>query len=218
MQMTPAIVYYHVKGLKKDENGIVICHNKIVGKVSRPEVAEIFMRPAPEKIVNKLLAEGLVTPEQAMLSKMVPVSFDICVEADSGGHTDGGVALVLLPAIQQLRTAIEKEYTYNKSIRVGLAGGIGTPQAVACAFIMGADFVLTGSINQCTVEGGTSDAVKDLLQEINVQDTDYAPAGDMFEIGAVQVLKKGCCFRQEPISFMPFIINIIHWKKYPKRL
>ena len=60
---------------------------------------------------------------------------------------------------------------------------------------MGADFVLTGSINQCTVEAGNSDAVKDLLQDINVQDTDYAPAGDMFEIGArVQVLKKGVLF------------------------
>ncbi len=40
-----------------------------------------------------------------------------------------------------------------------------------------------------------SDSVKDLLQDINIQDTDYAPAGDMFEIGAkVQVLKKGVFF------------------------
>jgi len=45
------------------------------------------------------------------------------------------------------------------------------------------------------VEAATSDAVKDLLQQINVQDTDYAPAGDMFEMGAkVQVLKKGVFF------------------------
>ena len=40
-----------------------------------------------------------------------------------------------------------------------------------------------------------SDVVKDMLQAINVQDTDYAPAGDMFELGAkVQVLKKGVFF------------------------
>ncbi|MBN2443261.1 MAG: hypothetical protein JXJ04_18010, partial [Spirochaetales bacterium] len=44
-------------------------------------------------------------------------------------------------------------------------------------------------------EAGTSDIVKDLLQQINVQDTEYAPAGDMFELGAkVQVLKKGLFF------------------------
>ena len=60
---------------------------------------------------------------------------------------------------------------------------------------MGADYIVTGSINQCTVEANTSDAVKDLLQQMNVQDTDYAPAGDLFEIGArVQVLKKGLFF------------------------
>lgn len=195
MQMTPALVYYRVKGLKKDASGKVVCTHKVMAKVSRPEVAEAFMLPPPEKMVNKLLDEKLITAEQAALSRQIPMSHDICVEADSGGHTDGGVALVLLPSIQQLRAEIETKYTYDKSIRVGLAGGIGTPQAVACAFIMKADFVLTGSVNQCTVEAGISDIVKDLLQEINVQDTDYAPAGDMFEIGAkVQVLKKGVLF------------------------
>jgi trans-AT polyketide synthase/acyltransferase/oxidoreductase domain-containing protein len=60
---------------------------------------------------------------------------------------------------------------------------------------MGADFILTGSINQCTVEAGTSDAVKDLLTEMNVHDTDYAPSGELFELGSkVQVLKKGIFF------------------------
>ena len=60
---------------------------------------------------------------------------------------------------------------------------------------MGADFVMTGSINQCTVEAGTSDLVKQMLQEVDIQDTDYAPAGDMFEMGAkVQVMKKGVFF------------------------
>lgn len=195
MQITPSLVYYHLNGLRKDREGDVICDNKIMAKVSRPEVAEMFMRPAPQNLVNKLLEDGKITAEQAMLSRLVPMSYDICVEADSGGHTDGGVAMALLPSIQQLKTIIEREYKYPKSVRVGLAGGIGTPQAAACAYLMRADFILTGSINQCTVEAGTSDAVKDLLQGINVQDTDYAPAGDMFEIGAkVQVLKKGVLF------------------------
>jgi trans-AT polyketide synthase/acyltransferase/oxidoreductase domain-containing protein len=100
-----------------------------------------------------------------------------------------------MPARFALRDEMQLKYRYSKPIRVGAAGGIGTPHAAAAAFIMGADFVLTGSINQCTVEAGTSDAVKDLLQDINVQDTDYAPAGDMFESGAkVQVAKRGLFF------------------------
>lgn len=195
MQMTPALVFYRLKGLRKDENGTVCCDNKILGKLSRPEVAEAFMSPAPERTVKRLFAEGVITQEQAELSKTVAMSYDICIEADSGGHTDGGIPTVLVPSIMSLRKEMQKKYNYDRSIRIGQAGGIGTPEAVAAAFIMGVDFVLTGSINQCTVQGGISDSVKNMLQEINVQDTAYAPAGDMFEIGArVQVLKKGVFF------------------------
>ena len=103
--------------------------------------------------------------------------------------------MTLMPVMLRLRDDVAREHGYRARIRVGAAGGIGTPHAVAAAFIMGADFVLTGSINQCTVESGTSDLAKDLLADINVQDTAMAPAGDMFEIGAkVQVLSKGVFF------------------------
>lgn len=195
MQMTKSLVLYHVAGLSRADNGEILIKNKIIAKISRPETATAFMSPAPESIVNKLLSENKITKLQAELSKQVPMSGDVCVEADSGGHTDQGIALVLLPAIKIVRDDMQKQYAYPNTIRVGLAGGIGTPEAIAAAFIMGADFVCTGSINQCTVESGMSDTVKGLLQEVNVQDTEYAPAGDMFKIGArVQVLKKGTFF------------------------
>jgi len=192
MQITPALVYYRLKGMHKNEEGIVECKNKIIAKLSHPKVAQDFMSPAPERLVSKLLEENKITSEQALWSKSIPMANDICVEADSGGHTDQGVALVLLPAIQSLRKEMG---LHDSELRIGLAGGIGAPGSVAAAFAMGADFILTGSINQCTVEAGISDVVKDLLQDINVQDTTYAPAGDMFEFGAkVQVLKKGVFF------------------------
>ncbi|MCB8818826.1 beta/alpha barrel domain-containing protein [Desulfosporosinus shakirovi] len=79
----------------------------------------------------------------------------------------------------KLRDDMIKKYGYSNKIRVGAAGGIGTPEVAAAAFILGADYILTGSINQCTVESRTSKAVKELLQQINIQDTEYAPAGDM---------------------------------------
>ncbi len=195
MNITPALVRYRLKGLMGDGNGAVVAGNKIFAKVSRPEVAEAFLRPAPEKIIAMLLEEKKITREEADLSRNIPMADNLIVEADSGGHTDQGVAYALMPAMIKLRDQMMKKYQYSKKIRVGAAGGIGTPEAAAAAFILGADFILTGSINQCTVEAGTSESVKDLLQEINVQDTDYAPAGDMFELGAkVQVLKKGVFF------------------------
>ncbi|WP_434813232.1 ACP S-malonyltransferase [Bacillus halotolerans] len=195
LSVTPALVRYRAKGLKRRPNGEVICANRMIAKISRPEVAESFMSPAPENMVEKLLRENKITTSEAELLRDIPVAEDICVEADSGGHTDGGVAYSLMPAMTLLRDEMMKKYRYNKKIRVGAAGGIGTPEAAMAAFMLGADFILTGSINQCTVEAATSDRVKDLLQQMNVQDTAYAPAGDMFESGSkVQVLKKGVFF------------------------
>lgn len=195
MQVSPSLVRYRLTGLTRLDNGELRTPNRIIAKVSHPKVAESFMQPAPEAIVAKLLKEGHITSEEAALSSLVSVASDICVEADSGGHTDQGVAQVLLPAMIALRDDLMTKFQYKNKIRVGAAGGIGSPQAAASAFILGADFIVTGSINQCTVEAGTSDAVKDLLQDMSVEDTAYAPAGDMFEMGSkVQVLKKGLFF------------------------
>jgi trans-AT polyketide synthase/acyltransferase/oxidoreductase domain-containing protein len=194
MSMTPALIKYRAKGLSY-ENGQVVAHNRVLAKVSRPEVAENFLSPAPDYLVEKLVEQGKITRNEADMLKLVPMADDLCLEADSGGHTDGGNASVLMPAITKLRDEMMAKHGYRKLVRVGAAGGIGTPEAAAAAFVLGADFILTGSINQCTVEAATSDAVKDLLQSINIQDTAYAPAGDMFELGAkIQVLKKGVFF------------------------
>jgi trans-AT polyketide synthase/acyltransferase/oxidoreductase domain-containing protein len=195
MQMTPALVRFRGKGLTRDSQGGIVFTNKIIAKVSRPEVAEQFLSPAPERIVKKLLAANKITRQEADILKEVPIADGLCVEADSGGHTDQRMPYALMPTMIKLRDEMMKKYGYSKKVHVGAAGGIGTPEAAAAAFILGADFILTGSINQCSVEACTSDAVKDMLQEINVQDTDYAPAADMFEMGAkVQVLKKGVFF------------------------
>lgn len=195
VQMTPSLVRYRLKGLHQRPDGTIIVMNRIMGKVSRPEVAAHFLSPAPNSIVDMLLKQNMITAEEARLSEKIPMADDICAEADSGGHTDQGVSSALLPATLNLRDDMMEKYGYEKTIRVGAAGGIGTPEAAAAAFILGSDFILTGSINQCTVEAGTSDLVKDLLEEVNVQDTAYAPAGDMFETGAkVQVMKRGVFF------------------------
>ncbi|WP_186163232.1 ACP S-malonyltransferase [Burkholderia gladioli] len=195
MQVSPGLVLYRLRGLQAGSDGRPVARNRIMAKLSRPEVAAGFLKPAPAAIVDKLLQSGAITAQQAAWARELPMADDICVEADSGGHTDSGVAAALLPVIIAQRDEAMAAHGYAKPIRIGSAGGIGTPEAAASAFVLGADFILTGSINQCTVEAGTSDLVKDMLQDVEVQDTDYAPAGDMFEIGArVQVLKRGVFF------------------------
>ncbi len=195
MQMTLALVRFRLQGLRTNARNEIVCDHHIVAKVSRPEVARAFMCPPPLAIVEKLLERHLITSQQAEWSQRIPVSHDICVEADSGGHTDGGIAAVMLPPLLRLRDEMQRAHGYMEPICMGLAGGIGGPEAAASAFLLGADFVATGSINQCTVEAGMSPDGKSMLQEMDIQDTEYAPAGDMFEIGAqVQVMKKSVFF------------------------
>lgn len=216
MVITPALVYFRLKGLHRKSNGSVACENHIIAKVSRPEIARAFLSPAPQGILESLLIEGKITETQAQMAREVPMSHDICVEADSGGHTDQRVASVFFPAISQIRDDMQKQYLKHERIHVGLAGGIGTPHAVIGAYMMGADFILTGSINQCTVESGASPEVKDLLEKINVQDTDYAPAGDMFEIGAkVQVLKRGVFFPARANKLFMLYKHYEAWRDIP---
>jgi trans-AT polyketide synthase, acyltransferase and oxidoreductase domains len=167
----------------------------ILAKVSRPEVAAAFMGPAPEALLRALVAAGALTAAEARLARDWPVAGEVCVEADSGGHTDAGNPYALMPAIIRLRDQVMKDRGYARPIQIGAAGGVGSPEAVAAAFVLGADFVLTGSVNQCSPEAGTSDEVKELLSGLGVQDTAYAPAGDMFELGArVQVVRKSTLF------------------------
>ena len=195
VQVTPALVRYRLTGLEADSDGAPQPVNRVLAKVSHPRVAEQFLAPPAPAIVGDLLASGRIDPEAARLAMRLPLADDVCAEADSGGHTDRRVALALLPQMLRARDEAQARHGLPRRVRVGLAGGLGAPEAIAAAFVMGADFVLTGSINQCTVEAGTSDAVKDLLARADVQDTDMAPAGDLFEIGAkVQVLKRGTLF------------------------
>ncbi|WP_439595343.1 PfaD family polyunsaturated fatty acid/polyketide biosynthesis protein [Falsiroseomonas sp.] len=195
VQVTPALVRYRLHGLARDTAGVVRPRNRVMAKLSRPEVARQFLAPPPADIVAALASAGRVTPDEAALSQKIPLADDICAEADSGGHTDRRVAFTLVPHFCQLRDSLAAAHGLAQRVRIGAAGGLGTPEAIAAAFMLGADFVLTGSINQATPEAGTSEAVKDLLAQAGIADTDMAPAGDMFEIGAkVQVLRRGTLF------------------------
>ncbi|MFT4667830.1 MAG: trans-AT polyketide synthase/acyltransferase/oxidoreductase domain-containing protein [Polaribacter sp.] len=195
LALTEHIVHYRVAGLAQAADGSVIRNNKVIAKISRKEVATHFMQPAPEKFITKLLQEGKITPLQAELSKRVPMADDITVEADSGGHTDNRPLVALLPIIIQLRNELQEKFQFEHTIRVGAAGGISTPASALGAFMMGAAYVVTGSVNQACVEAGTSEHVRKLLQTVSSTDVMAAPASDMFEMGVeLQVLKRGTLF------------------------
>jgi trans-AT polyketide synthase/acyltransferase/oxidoreductase domain-containing protein len=195
LDLTPNIVYYRAAGLSLNEDNTIQISNKVIAKISRREVATKFLQPAPIKILQDLVDRGLITELQAQLAQQVPMADDITVEADSGGHTDNRPLVCLFPSIASLRDEIQQQYNYSVPVRVGVAGGIGTPEAVLAALMMGAAYVVTGSVNQSCIEAATSTHAKRLLAEAGMADVMMAPAADMFEMGVkLQVLKRGTMF------------------------
>ena len=195
LALTPAVVYAACRGLTTNGGGQVVRPRALFAKVSRPEVARRFMAPAPADLLQGLLDAGHLTPEEARLAARVPLATDVTVEADSGGHTDNRPLAVLVPLMLALRSEVARELALASPPRVGAAGGLGTPAAVAAAFALGAAYVVTGTVNQSAVEAGLSDDGKRLLAQADVADVAMAPAADMFEMGVkVQVLRRGTLF------------------------
>ncbi|NEC91058.1 ACP S-malonyltransferase [Streptomyces sp. SID12501] len=178
--ITPALVRFRLGG------------GRILAKVTRTDIAAEFLAPAPRRLVERLLAAGEVTQAQARAAEGRPMADDLCVEADGGWLTGTADLLTLLPAVLRLRdvTALP-----GQRVHVGCAGGMGTPEAAAAAFLLGAEFVLTGSVNQCSVEAATSSAVKEILQEAHEYDVATAPWAEMFDLGTrAHYLRRGLLF------------------------
>ncbi|MEU4594511.1 acyltransferase domain-containing protein [Micromonospora aurantiaca (nom. illeg.)] len=138
--------------------------------VRAPDLATAvrFLRPADPATVRTLAAAGHLDGGAAGAAAREAVATDVAVERD---------AHALVPALVALR---DRE---APGARIGVAG-VGTPAAVAAAFALGADFVVTTTVNQCTAEAATSDAAKDLLAALDVTDIREAPDPDLFELGA----------------------------------
>ncbi len=195
MSLTPAIVRYAYSGIHVDVDGMVQRPNMVFAKISRPEVARHFVHPAPEQMLAVLVREGKLTADEAALASSLPVAEDITIESDSGGHTDNRPLAPLFATIQAVRDEAVAQHRYPRPIRLGAAGGIGTPQAAAAAFALGASYVLTGTVNEACVESGLSAEGKQMLAAADLADIAMAPAADMFELGVeLQVLKRGTMF------------------------
>jgi trans-AT polyketide synthase/acyltransferase/oxidoreductase domain-containing protein len=194
--LTPALVRYALNGTRKN-NGIVVRQNHVFAKVSRPEVAAVFLQPPPSEMVQRLLMEGKINDEEAACAAHMTVATAITVEADSGGHTDNQALTCVFPVILELQRKIAQIFPSAADVMMGAAGGLGDPAAIAAAFTMGAAYVVTGSVNQSALESGLAPSARRTLESVRLGDVTMAPAADMFEMGVkVQVMKRGSLFAQ----------------------
>ena len=195
MQLTPSLVRYRLSGVTRKVDGSIHAPNRILAKASRVELARRYFAPPPEKMINECLKRGWITQAEADLAPFIPMAGDLSAEADSGGHTDFRPSLPLWVAMVAAARNMTAKHNYAQPLRVGAAGGIGTPWAVAAAMQTGVSYVLTGSINQSCLESGLAPAGRDLLAKAGQADVVQGPAADMFELGAkVQVLKFGTLY------------------------
>ncbi len=192
------LVKYRANGLSMD-NGKLSINNKILIKTAASRTAELFMQPAPQHLLDKLLQEKSITDQQYKMCQKVPMADDVCVLGDGAWVNDQAVTMIKLPEIIRLRQQISQKqadmFKNAGQVRIGSSGGMGTPESIALVFALGADFIVTGSINQCTVEAEISDHVKQILQNISTDDTTYIPSGELFESGTKsQIVNKGSYF------------------------
>jgi len=195
MSLTKNVVRFAARGLRRAPDGSIVRSHRVLAKVSRPEVARAFLAPPPHEMLAALVADGRLAAEEAALAARIPVAEDITAEADSGGHTDNRPLVALIPTLLALRDDMLPQFEERVAIRIGAAGGLGTPNALAAAFAAGASYVVTGSVNQAARESGLGSAARAMLADVELADTAMAACADMFELGVkVQVLRRGTMF------------------------
>jgi trans-AT polyketide synthase, acyltransferase and oxidoreductase domains len=217
MTLSLPLVQFACRGLRRDEQGNIVREHFVFAKISHPNVARAFLLPAPLAMVQELVEQGKLTPEEGKLAALVPMAEDITCESDSGGHTDNRPMTALFSAIGTLRDEIAQNEGYSRPIRIGVAGGLGTPTAIAAAFSMGAAYVLTGSINQACVESGLDASGREMLAQADISDVVMAPAADMFEMGVeVQVLQRGTMFAVRGSKLLELYRSYPSWAAIPE--
>ncbi|WP_429932781.1 ACP S-malonyltransferase [Agrobacterium vitis] len=180
LKISPALAKFRCKG------------GKIIAKVSSLETAQIFLQPPSPDLLRQLVETGDISEMEKRAYERAPVATDLCVEGEGGWLWSGASLLTLLPAVIDLRDAMADGH---ERVHIGAAGGLGTPASVKAAVALGAEFILLGSVTQCTVEAATSATAKDLLAKMSINDVEIAPFGPLFDYGMrARMLKRGVFF------------------------
>lgn len=169
---------------------------RLLVRVTAGRQAEAFFRAAPAETVTRMVRSGQLDPAEAEDARRLPVATGICVQQ----APDGGVPVsLLLPVVRAARDAAGSGAPgsgtgLTQPVPVGV-GGIGTPEDIAAALLLGADFLVTGVINACSPQARTSQAVRELLSTVELADAVLAPSAELFRFGGrAHLLRKSTLF------------------------
>ncbi|WP_340201865.1 ACP S-malonyltransferase [Ascidiimonas sp. W6] len=195
LQPSIDLVRYKLSQISETDEGLIVSKNKIFARVSRPEIAKLYLAPPSSEIIDQLLEEGSITQKQANQASRIAIADELIIENNSGWNYIEYSTEVLLPLITQLRDELYQKHRFGYKAGIGVAGDIGTSYSASTAFLLGADFIVTDTINFCSKESNLSPNAKQLLQEVSIQDIEFAPSFNQFEIGGkIKTLRKGVFF------------------------
>lgn len=184
---TEKLYEYRIHNIRQRENA----SDKLLVCVNNRKATEEFMKPIPKYFIQMQMQLGNIDSKEAEFLSKIPLCDDICIENDGLGVNHFG----WISSFKKLNHDMSESYGMKKRVRIGICGNIGNPQMLAVAFFSGADFVMTSTINQCTLEADTSERVKELLQEAKENDFLFAPTDNLFEFGEKKsILKKGTLY------------------------
>ncbi|MEV6525974.1 hypothetical protein AB0M43_28920 [Longispora sp. NPDC051575] len=128
---------------------------QLLVNVASPAAALPFLLPPEPGTWTGLDPSGPTrrTARADPATDLLPVATDIAVLGGNVAH---------LLALVRLRDRL------GSPTRIGYGGGLGTREGVAAAFVLGADFVVAGSVNHPTPEAGATDEVRDALAALDV--------------------------------------------------
>ncbi|MFC1745257.1 1-acyl-sn-glycerol-3-phosphate acyltransferase [Candidatus Riflebacteria bacterium] len=190
---TEALTFFRLNGIKQNSIGAIEPQNFIFARVSHLETVKRFVAHPPKNVVERLWQDGRISEQEKNLSCKIGLSEDIIVHGEGSGLGSNGSLNTLFPQIYQSVKIIQEDLTRN--IRIGTSGGLSNPQAISAMFSLGADFVVTGSINQISAEANCSAKVKQMLAKAGSSDTAFVVSADPLEKGNnIQVLKYGTQF------------------------
>lgn len=169
-------------------------------------------------------AEACLWPEPAAIAARVAIEAETGRVVPSGLPADELIILVdgRRPAEINLLPAIRRRDTLPppaRSVGLGVAGDVGTPEAVATLFDLGADFVVTTDLNICTREAAAPDIVKDLLQRLEIDDLAWAPVDGGFHADAWRsVVGRGLFFARRAQRLHEILSRYHAWDSVPAAL
>ena len=191
---TEALVRFRWHRAPRDAEGRLTPRRLLI-TIRHSGEAQVWAQPPPNDLIEAMLAAGTLSAEEGVLARRLPMASDLCAvvgDASSGEEAD---LASWLPTLRRQVDVLAGQHGYAESPSLGAGGALGTPEAIASAFLLGADFVHPGPIHMVCVESPLRPEIRRWLADLRPGDTCSAPAADGFRLGARRrVVKKGTFF------------------------